>query len=117
LKEPLDDPDELAVPDEELPDGLAPPEELELLDELELPDGLELPDELELLDELELTEALASVLTPIVAAAGEPKLAPPWTLVSAKPKSLPLAPVRTGTITVFAPISPSPQLTVPLVAT
>jgi hypothetical protein len=92
LKEPLDDPDELAVPDEELPDGLAPPEELELLDELELPDGLAPPEELELL-ELELTEALASVLTPIVAAAGEPKLAPPWTLVSAKPKSLPLAPV------------------------
>ena len=113
----------VVVPEELEPLGVLPavtPLELELELELELDVA---PEELEPLGEppeelLEVpSKVVAAVVTPIVAAAGEPKLAPPWTLVSAKPKSLPLAPFRTGTVTVFAPISPSLQLTVPLVAT
>ena len=79
------------------------------------------PDELEPLEEplleeppeLELDAALALIST--AAVAGEPKLAWPATLVSAKAKYLLLARLVTGTLTVLPLESPFSQVTVPLV--
>jgi hypothetical protein len=95
-------------------------EELELFEPLELlepeelePEELELPDEL--LDPLPLLALLALTLT--VALVGEPKPACPATLVSAMSNILPAAKLVTGTLTVLTPVSPSLQVTVPLVAT
>jgi hypothetical protein len=90
-------------------------EVLELFEPLELlePEELELPDEL--LDPLPLLALLALTLT--VALVGEPKPACPATLVSAMSNILPAAKLVTGTLTVLTPVSPSLQVTVPLVAT
>src|ERR1039458_10381021 len=90
-------------------------EELELFEPPELlePEELELPDEL--LDPLPLLALLALTLT--VALVGEPKPACPATLVSAMSNILPAAKLVTGTLTVLTPVSPSLQVTVPLVAT
>jgi hypothetical protein len=93
------------------PPELLEPEELET-EELE-PEELELPDEL--LDPLPLLALLALTLT--VALVGEPKPACPATLVSAMSNILPAAKLVTGTLTVLTPVSPSLQVTVPLVAT
>ncbi|MGA2364988.1 MAG: hypothetical protein ABSG12_05800 [Steroidobacteraceae bacterium] len=94
------------------------PDELEPLD---APPELLEPDELEPLEEplleeppeLELDAALALIST--AAVAGEPKLAWPATLVSAKAKYLLLARLVTGTLTVLPLESPFSQVTVPLV--
>jgi hypothetical protein len=101
LFEPL----ELLEPEELEPEALET-EELE-------PEELELPDEL--LDPLPLLALLALTLT--VALVGEPKPACPATLVSAMSNILPAAKLVTGTLTVLTPVSPSLQVTVPLVAT
>jgi len=86
---------------EELPDlAEALPE---LLEEL-----LELPPELPVLPVLE-------ALMAIVAELGVPKPATPATKVKARLKLLPAAVALTGTEIVFAEVSPSAQLTVPLV--
>jgi hypothetical protein len=60
--------------------------------------------------------ALALVIA-TVAAAGDPKLAWPATSVSATVNCLPAARLVTGTETFLTSVSPSFQLTVPLVAT
>jgi|GEM_PF-2198448 hypothetical protein len=75
----------------------------ELLEEL-----LELPPELPVLPVLEAFMA-------IVAELGVPKPATPATKVNARLKLLPAAVALTGTEIVFAEVSPSAQLTVPLV--
>jgi len=75
----------------------------ELLEEL-----LELPPELPVLPVLE-------ALMAIVAELGVPKPATPATKVNARLKLLPAAVALTGTEIVFAEVSPSAQLTVPLV--
>ncbi|MGA2862770.1 MAG: hypothetical protein ABSF31_13605 [Steroidobacteraceae bacterium] len=77
-----------------------PPEPLEEL--------LELPPELPVLPVLEAFMA-------IVAELGVPKPATPATKVNARLKLLPAAVALTGTEIVFAEVSPSAQLTVPLV--
>jgi hypothetical protein len=104
-----------------LAEVLAPEELEELLDELELVTPLEL-EELELLldevvvpEELELPTVVATV-TATVATAGDPKLAWPSTLVSSTVNCLPAAWLVTGTESLLTPESPSPQLTLPLVA-
>jgi hypothetical protein len=77
-----------------------PEEPPELLEKL-----LELPPEVPVLE----------VLIAIVAELGEPKPAAPATEVNATLKLLPAAVALTGTEIVFADVSPSAQLTVPLV--
>ena len=91
------------------------PDELEPLD---APPELLEPDELEPLEEppelLELVDAVLELIS-TAAVAGEPKLAWPATLVSAKAKYLLLARLVTGTLTVLPLESPFSQVTVPLV--
>jgi hypothetical protein len=65
------------------------------------------------LEEAELP--VLEVLTAIVAEVGAPKTAAPVTEVNARPKLLPAAVALTATDIVFAELSPSAQLTVPLV--
>jgi hypothetical protein len=89
----------------ELPELLEELPEL-ALELLEL--ALELPPELPVLPVLE-------ALMAIVAELGVPKPATPATKVKATLKLLPAAAALTGTEIVFAEVSPSAQLTVPLV--
>ena len=85
----------------------AEPAELLTLRE-ELPELLELPPELPVLPVLD-------ALMAIVAELGVPKPATPATKVNARLKLLPAAVALTGTEIVFTEVSPSAQLTVPLV--
>jgi len=110
--------DELVQPE---PVGLVPvvfaelPELLEELPELALELlelALELPPELP--PELPVLPVLEALMA-IVAELGVPKPATPATKVKATLKLLPAAAALTGTEIVFAEVSPSAQLTVPLV--
>jgi hypothetical protein len=113
---------ELLEPPDVLPE-LPAPELLELLEllpapELPAPELLELPapELLLLLPAPELLLALASFATATVATEGEPKAAWPATLSIATLNCLPFALPLTGTEITFPEVSPSFQLTVPLVA-
>ncbi|MGC2461176.1 MAG: hypothetical protein WA446_09440 [Steroidobacteraceae bacterium] len=102
------EPAELLMLRGELPELLEEPltlceEPPELLEEL-----------LELLPELPVLPVLEARMA-IVAELGVPKPATPATKVNARPKLLPAAVALTGTEIVFAEVSPSAQLTVPLV--
>ena len=68
------------------------------------------------LEELPVAAVIVPTTTSIVAAAGLPKLSAPDRLVSAIVKFLPAALLITGTSMVLALVSPSCQLTTPLVA-
>jgi hypothetical protein len=89
---------------------LVQPESAELLALFEEPPEL-LEELLEVLVELAVVEALIAT----VAALGDPKPAAPATEVNTTLKLLPAAAALTGTEIVFDEVSPSPQVTVPLV--